>query len=92
MWQLSITEGDLEFAVLARRLMRKLKCFQIGGATIQEVLDEFNERRAEFGIPDSDIVSVEVMSPTSATPIVQPEGPPKLPKVEVVIVYWDGNS
>jgi hypothetical protein len=30
--------------------MRKLKCFQIGGQNVQEVLDEFNERRKEFGI------------------------------------------
>ena len=66
--------------------MRKLKCFQIGGQCVQEVLDEFNERREEFGIPDADIVSVSAMPSTSTSPQAQPDGSTKLPKVEVVIV------
>jgi hypothetical protein len=68
--------------------MRKLKCFQIGGLSVQEILDEFNERREEFGIPDADIVSVSALPPTAAIPIAQPNGGTKLPRVEVVIVYW----
>ena len=71
--------------------MRKLRCFQIGGLSVQEVLDEFNERREEFGIPDGDIVSVSALPPTAAISIAQPEGSKKLPKVEVVIVYWSVN-
>lgn len=68
--------------------MRKLRCFQVGGLSVQEVLDEFNERREEFGVPDSDIVSVSALPPTANIPIAQPGGGTKLPKVEVMIVYW----
>jgi hypothetical protein len=66
--------------------MRKLKCFQIGGQHVQEVLDEFNERREEFGVPDSNILSISAMPSTSTIPQAQPDGSTKLPKVEVVIV------
>ncbi len=66
--------------------MRKLKCFQIGGQHVQDVLDEFNERREEFGIPDSDILSISAMPSTSTG------GGTKLPKVEVVIVYWSDED
>jgi hypothetical protein len=68
--------------------MRKLKCFQISGTIVQEVLDEFNERREEFGIPDSDIISVSALPPTLGTKLASSTGT-KDPKVEVVIVYWE---
>ena len=71
--------------------MRKLKCFQIGGMSVQEVLDEFNERRKEFGIPDTDILSVSALPTTASIPIAQPDGSTKLPKVELVIVYRSDN-
>jgi hypothetical protein len=71
--------------------MRKLKCFQIGGQSVQEVLDEFNERRGEFGIPDSDILSINAMPATSTVKQAQPDGSTKLPKVEIVIVYWSND-
>ena len=67
--------------------MRKLKCFQISGITVQEILDEFNERRGEFGIPDSDIISVSALPPTSEIKLATPTGL-RDRKVEVVIVYW----
>jgi uncharacterized protein YfbU (UPF0304 family) len=73
--------------------MRKLKSFQIGGLSVQEVLDEFNERREEFGIEnDSDIVSVSALPPTAMIPIAQPDGSTLVPKVEVVIVYWSKEN
>jgi hypothetical protein len=56
--------------------------------TVQDVLDEFNERREEFGVQDADIVSVSALPPTSNIQIAQPDGTTQLPKVEVVIVYW----
>jgi hypothetical protein len=70
--------------------MRKLKCFQVGGFTVEEVLDEFNERASEFGIDDEeDIVSVSALPPTLGIKLPAPEGPAlRDPKVEVVIVYW----
>ena len=68
--------------------MRKLKCFQIAGVHVQEVLDEFNERRQEFGVADEDIVSVSALPPTRAAKIATSKGSTEA-KVEVVIVYWE---
>ncbi len=70
--------------------MRKLKCFQISGLSVQEVLDELNERAAEFGLGEDDIVSVSAMPPTLGTKIATPHGTAD-PKLEVLIVYW-GNE
>lgn len=67
--------------------MRKLKCYQISGLTVQEVLDEFNERSEEFGVSEDDILSVSAMPPTWGTKLATPKGITD-PKVEVVIVYW----
>lgn len=67
--------------------MRKLKCLQIPGLNVQEVLDEFNERAEEFKVKESDIVSVSVLPPTMGIKISTHEGTAK-PRVEVVIVYW----
>ena len=70
--------------------MRRLKCFQVSAMTVEEVLDEFNERASEFGIHDEeDIVSVSALPPTLGTKLPSPRGPTlRDPKVEVVIVYW----
>ena len=67
--------------------MRKLMCYQISGVTVQEVLDEFNERVEEFGLTESDIVTVSALPPTLGTKIGTSTGT-KDPKVEVIIVYW----
>lgn len=68
--------------------MRKLRCYQISGVTVQDVLDEFNERAGEFGITDeADLVTVSAMPATHAIPTWSKTGPVK-PKLEVVIVYW----
>jgi hypothetical protein len=66
--------------------MRKLKCFQVSGLNVQEVLDEFNERADEFHVSESDIVSVSALPPTMGTKISTPKGT-AAPKVEVVIVW-----
>jgi len=67
--------------------MRKLKCFQVSGLTVEGVLDEFNERAEEFGVKEADIVSVSALPPTLGTKLATPTGTAN-PKVEVVIVYW----
>lgn len=67
--------------------MRKLKSFQIPGTSVQEVLDEFNERAEEFGVSERDIVSVSAMPAVSKIKIATPTGTTE-PRVEVVIVYW----
>ena len=67
--------------------MRKLKCQQMLGLTVQEGLDEFNERAQEFGIKESDIVTVSALPPTLGIKIGTSTGSVD-PKVDVVIVYW----
>jgi hypothetical protein len=68
--------------------VRKLKCLQMSGNSVQEVLDEFNERRMEFGVTEeSDVISVSALPPTLGTEIAGRAGS-VAPKVEVVIVYW----
>lgn len=67
--------------------MRKLRSVQSTGITVQEMLDEFNERREERGIVrEEDIVSVFVMPPTNSVPIHSGKVT-AAPTVEVVIVY-----
>jgi hypothetical protein len=69
--------------------MRKLKCLHMSGMHAQEMLDEFNDRRKEFGISDADIVSVSALPPTLGTKVIDHKGKTVDPKMEVVIVYWD---
>lgn len=70
--------------------MRKLKCFQVSGLTVEGVLDEFNERAEEFGVKEADIVSVSALPPTLGTKLATPTGTAN-PKVEVVIVFWSNK-
>ena len=71
--------------------MRKLRCFQISGVSVQELLDEFNERSEEFGVTDeADIVTVSAMPTTHGIPTVTKDGS-VAPKIEVVIVYWSNS-
>lgn len=70
--------------------VRKLKCFQISGLSVQEVLDEFNETAEEFGVSEGEIVSVSAMPPTLGTKLSTASGT-ATPKVEVVIVYWSAT-
>lgn len=67
--------------------MRKLKCFQIPGMTVEEVLDEFNSRAAEFGITERDILTVSTSPPTLTGKLHTAKGP-VTPNVEVTIIYW----
>jgi hypothetical protein len=67
--------------------MRKLKCLQASGMHVQEVLDQFNERAAEFGVKEVDVAAVCVTPPTMGIKVATSTGAVD-PKVEVVIVYW----
>lgn len=67
--------------------MRKLKCFQVHGLSVSEVLDEFNERAEEFGVKERDIISVSTLPPDPKQVAVVREGE-TAPKVQVVIAYW----
>lgn len=67
--------------------MRKLKCYQSLAMCVEEVVEEFSERMEEFGIAESDVVSVSAFPPTSSIKIGTPTGT-ATPRVEVAIVYW----
>lgn len=66
--------------------MRKLKHFHILGKSVDEVLDEFNERRGDFRNAEADIVNIQVL-PSTGRKIGTPKGTEKA-KVEVFIFYW----
>jgi hypothetical protein len=68
--------------------VRKLKSLQIPGLSVEEVLEEFNERVGEHGIVnESDVLSVSVMPNTTGLSINTGRTTGKA-KVEVVIVFW----
>ena len=67
--------------------MRKLRCFQVPGVSVAEVLDEFNERSEELGVQgEDDIISVSVGAAVPDIPIVGPGGTVR-PDVGVTIFY-----
>lgn len=68
--------------------MRKLRCFQVPGVSVVEVLDEFNERSEDLGVQgEDDIISISVGPPVPDIPVVGPGGTVK-PNVGVTIFYW----
>jgi hypothetical protein len=70
--------------------MRKLQCLQAPGLTVEEVLEELNERAQEFGVSEADIVSVSAWRPTGTIKVHTDKGPTDA-RVEVVIFYWKGE-
>jgi len=70
--------------------MRKIQSFDISGITVDDVLNEFNERHAELGITKkSDLISVSVRSATRLSKIAQSDGSTKAAKkVVVTFFYW----
>lgn len=71
--------------------MRSIKCHQASGITVQEVLDEFNERATEFGIKgEGDIISVSAMPPMPGTKLATSTGTADA-KVHVVVFYWSNE-
>lgn len=67
--------------------MRKLKSLHAQGASVQDVLNEFNERAEEFGITEKDVVSVNI-TPDASKGYIKTGEKLSLSKVDVTIVYW----
>lgn len=67
--------------------MRKVKCWEIHGMSLHELLNEFNERRDEFGVPDEDIISMSSGAPLRIERVHTPDGS-KDATVRLVIFYW----
>ncbi len=71
--------------------MRTIKCFDIHGVSVDEVLAEFNERRVdEFGIKDQDVISLSVRDAVSPMNVHTPNGSVKS-KVVVTLFYWSNK-
>lgn len=69
--------------------MRKLRCKEVQGSSVADVLDQFNERAGEFGISaETDVISVSVMPPVYPEMKILDAGKLRDPKVSVVITYW----
>jgi hypothetical protein len=71
--------------------VRKIKCKEVHGISVEEVLDEFNERRQEFGVKDADVISVSVRAADKPTNI-HTTGGPKQSTVIVTIFYWSDGK
>lgn len=67
--------------------MRNLRCYEVTGLSVTEILSEFNERADEFGVTEENLVSVSAMAPTRPMKILD-GGEIKEARVQVAIVYW----
>ncbi len=67
--------------------MRKIKCHDIPGIHVGEILDEFNERPEEFGIEDEDIISISSSAPAFPVKVIVGKET-KEAAVRVSIFYW----
>ena len=69
--------------------MRKIQSLDIPGVTVDDVLNEFNERHNEFGITKkSDVISINIRPATKPSKIAQPDGGTKDSQVIVTFFYW----
>jgi len=70
--------------------MRRITAQTLSTSDIQKVLGEFSERMPEFGIVESDVISVSVF-PSTYRPPNPGQGGLTLtnpPKYEVIITHW----
>lgn len=69
--------------------MRQLRCLETQGLSVQEVLEDFNDRAHGFGIRDEkDIVSVNVGPPTAPAVKIFDGEESRTATCTVTIVYW----
>ncbi len=69
--------------------MRKLELLETTGDSLPEIVEDFNERRSEFGITSEDqIVSVSVLQLTTPIPIHDPKHKGRQATLQVVFAYW----
>lgn len=71
--------------------MRKLKCYDVHGTSVDSVLEEFHERRAEFKVKNKDIVSVSARTPAVPMKIASSNGSDDS-TVVVTIFYWSDEK
>lgn len=67
--------------------MRKLRSHEVIGLSVDEILQEFNERASEFGITEENLVSVSVNPPRHALRVLDGDKI-KDAKVQVTFIYW----
>lgn len=67
--------------------MRKLSSIETVGLSVQEILSDFNERAAEFGVTEENLVSVNVTTPSRPIKMLD-DGKIKEAAVQVTIIYW----
>lgn len=69
--------------------MRKLKAFCVPAVFVEDVINEFNERAADFGITkESDVVSVSVRPIERDVKVVRSGNETTKATIEVTIVCW----
>lgn len=67
--------------------MRKLRSREVIGLSVEDILEEFNERSSEFDITEENLVSVNVSPPRHAIQILDGEKT-KEARVQVTFIYW----
>ncbi|MFZ5856735.1 MAG: hypothetical protein ACOYZ6_07890 [Chloroflexota bacterium] len=69
--------------------MRNIGVLDLHGVTVEEVIEEFNDRQMELGIVhETEIISINVRPETNPRRIAQPDGAIKESSVVVTIFYW----
>ena len=77
--------------------MRQIKCFDLHGVTVEDVLNELNERQAElsdeFGFSEeSDIISISTRTVAEPHDIYQPKGTRKSTVIVTVFLRLRSDS
>lgn len=68
--------------------MRRIRFQRFQAIDVQETLDDFSERaEVEFGIQESDVISVSIMPPMEGVRVHDPSGS-KVATCSVVFMYW----
>lgn len=69
--------------------MRKLSSFELHGDSVIDVLAQFNDQAAGYGITSEDqVVSVNELEPLRDAKLASLAGGHAPPKVRLLIVYW----
>ena len=66
----------------------KIRMLESPGTSVQEILDEFNERMDEFDVSPENIISVQTEVVDPPVKIHNPNGPAQEGRVALRIFYW----
>ncbi|KQU69126.1 MULTISPECIES: hypothetical protein [unclassified Rhizobacter] len=71
--------------------MRNLKCFDVHGVSVDELLVGFNDQADEFGIAEEDVISIKVLPAEAGHMVVRDGTKPITNLTRLVIFYWSSR-